>query len=105
MYAVIRAGGKQYRVAEGDIVTLERLPGEDGAKVTFGEVLAVSGKGGALKLGTPTVPKARVEAEILESGKGKKIHVLKFKKNSQYRIHRGHRQLFTRVKIGKISAS
>ena len=105
MYAVIRTGGKQYRVAEGDVVSLEKLPGKDGAKITFDDVLAVSGKGGALKLGTPIVAKAKVEAEILETGRDKKIHVLKFKKNSQYRIHRGHRQDFTRVKIGKISVT
>lgn len=102
MYAVIKSGGKQYRVAEGDVVSLEKLPGKVGGKVTFSEVLAVSGKGG-LKLGAPTVAKAKVEAEIVENGKGKKIHVLKFKKNSQYQIHRGHRQLFTKVKINKIT--
>lgn len=105
MYAVIKSGGKQYRVSEGDVVSLEKLPGKVGGKVTFSEVLALSGKGGALKLGKPTVAKAKVEGEILETGKAKKIHVLKFKKNSQYRIHRGHRQPFTKVKINKISAS
>jgi len=63
MYAVIKSGGKQYRVSEGDVVSLEKLPGKVGGKVTFSEVLAVSGKGGALKLGTPTVAKAKVEGE------------------------------------------
>ena len=105
MYAVIRTGGKQYRVAEGDVLSIEKLPGEAGAKVTFDDVLALSGKGGALKLGAPKVARAKVEGEIIESGRGKKIHVLKFKKNSQYRIHRGHKQPFTRVRISKISTS
>jgi large subunit ribosomal protein L21 len=105
MYAVIKTGGKQYRVAEGDVVSVEKLEGKEGGKVTFSEVLAVSAKGGALKLGSPTVAKAKVEGEILETGKQKKIHVFKFKKNSQYQIHRGHRQPFTKVKINKISAS
>ena len=105
MYAVIKTGGKQYRVAEGEVVSVEKIEGKTGGKVTFSEVLAVSGKGGALKLGSPTVAKAKVEGEIIENGRAKKIHVFKFKKNSQYQIHRGHRQHFTKVKINKISAS
>lgn len=103
MYAVIRSGGKQYRVSEGDVVRVEKLAGEPGSKVTFEEVLAVSAKGG-LKLGAPIVEKAKVEGEIVENGRGDKIHVFKFKKNSQYKIHRGHRQAYTKVKISKITA-
>jgi large subunit ribosomal protein L21 len=103
MYAVIRSGGKQYRVAEGDVVRVERLPGKVGGKVTFKDVLAL-GENGQLAPGTPTVPKAKVTGSIIEQGKGKKVRVFKFKKNSQYKIMRGHRQNLTAVKITGISA-
>jgi len=101
MYAVIRSGGKQYRVAEGDVVRLERLDGKVGKKVSF-DVLAL-GDNGDLQAGVPTL-KAKVAGTIVDQGKGERIHVFKFKKNSQYRIHRGHRQPFTAVKITEISA-
>ena len=103
MYAVIRTGGKQYRVAEGEVVRVERLPGKVGGKVTFKEVLAI-GSNGALQAGTPTLPKAKVSGSIVEQGKAKKVRVFKFKKNSQYKILRGHRQPLTAVKITEISA-
>jgi len=103
MYAVIRSGGKQYRVAEGEVVRVERLPGKVGGKVTFKEVLAI-GANGAFQAGTPTLAKAQVSGSIVEQGKAKKIRVFKFKKNSQYKILRGHRQLQTTVKITEISA-
>ena len=103
MYAVIRTGGKQYRVAEGEVVRVERLPGKVGGKVTFNEVLAI-GSNGALQAGTPTLAKAKVSGSIVEQGKSKKVRVFKFKKNSQYKILRGHRQLLTAVKITEISA-
>jgi large subunit ribosomal protein L21 len=103
MYAVIRSGGKQYRVSEGNVVRVERLPGKVGSKVTFKEVLAV-GEGNKLEAGKPALPKAKVNGSIVEQGKGKKVQVFKFKKNSQYKILRGHRQLFTAVKITGIAA-
>lgn len=103
MYAVIRSGGKQYRVAEGDVVRVESLHGKVGGKVTFKEVLAI-GENGDVKAGTPTLAKAKVAGTILEQGKADKVRVFKFKKNSQYKIMRGHRQRFTAVKVTEISA-
>ncbi|MFQ5695893.1 MAG: 50S ribosomal protein L21 [Terriglobia bacterium] len=102
MYAVIRSGGKQYRVSKGDVVRLENLPGKVGGKVTFKEVLAV-GEKGRLDLGQPTL-KAKVTGTIVAQSKAKKVRVFKFKKNSQYKIMRGHRQPFTAVKVTGISA-
>ncbi len=102
MYAVIRSGGKQYRVAEGDVVRVESLPGKVGGKVTFKEVLAL-GEGKKLKAGAPALPKAKVAGTIVGQGKGDKVRVFKFKKNSQYKILRGHRQRFTAVKVTEIS--
>jgi large subunit ribosomal protein L21 len=103
MYAVIRSGGKQYRVAEGDVVRVESLAGKVGGKVTFKEVLAI-GENGDVKVGAPTLAKAKVAGTILEQGKADKVRVFKFKKNSQYKIMRGHRQRFTAVKVTEISA-
>jgi large subunit ribosomal protein L21 len=103
MYAVIRSGGKQHRVSEGDVVRVERLPGKVGGKVTFKEVLALA-ENGKMTAGTPTVAKAKVTGSIVEQSKSKKVRVFKFKKNSQYKIMRGHRQDQTAVKITGISA-
>ena len=102
MYAVIRSGGKQYRVAEGDVVRVESLPGKVGGKVTFKDVLAVE-DGSDLKVGAPTLAKAKVSGTIVAQGKADKVRVFKFKKNSQYKILRGHRQPVTAVKIAEIS--
>jgi len=103
MYAVIRSGGKQYRVAEGDVVRVESLPGKVGGKVTFKEVLAIGGNG-EVKAGSPTLAKAKVTGTIVAQGKADKVRVFKFKKNSQYKILRGHRQAFTAVQVNEISA-
>jgi len=103
MYAVIRSGGKQYRVAEGDVVRVESLPGKVGGKVTFKEVLAI-GADGEVKAGAPTLPKVKVSGTIVAQGKADKVRVFKFKKNSQYKIMRGHRQPVTAVKVTEISA-
>jgi large subunit ribosomal protein L21 len=102
MYAVIRSGGKQYRVSEGEVVRLEYLEGKVGKKLSF-EVLAL-GDEGDLQIGAPTL-KAKVTGAIIEQGKGDKVRVFKFKKNSQYRIMRGHRQPFTAVKITGIGGA
>jgi len=103
MYAVIRSGGKQYRVEPGAVVWVEALPGEVGSKVTFKEVLLVKADG-EVKLGNPTLAKAKVTGTVVEHGKQKKVRVFKFKKNSQYKILRGHRQHYTAVKVEEISA-
>lgn len=100
--AVIRTGGKQYRVSEGDVVRVERLAGEAGEKISFDQVLAV-GEGESLKVGKPTVSGAKVDGEIVEQGRGEKIIVFKFKRRKRYRRKQGHRQDYTAVKITGIT--
>src|SRR5208283_4236083 len=91
MYAVIQTGGKQYRVAPGDTIRIERVSGEVGEQVKFGTVLAVS-----------DASNASVTGKIVSQGRGKKLTVLKFKKTNQYKIQRGHRQNFTAVEVSEI---
>lgn len=98
MYAVIRTGGKQYRVYEGDILNVEKLDVQEGATVEFDEVLALSGDDG-LKVGTPVLEGAKVEAQVLKHGKGKKIIVFKYKPKKNYRKKQGHRQPYTQIRI------
>lgn len=102
MYAVIKTGGKQYRVQEGDILMVEKLEAADGSTVLFSEVLALSDDNG-LKVGTPVVDGAVVEAQILGQGKGKKIIVYKYKAKKNYRKKQGHRQPYTKVQVMKIN--
>jgi large subunit ribosomal protein L21 len=103
MYAVIKTGGKQYVVNEGDTLKVEKLSGEVGSKVQISDVLAV-GEGEALKVGTPTVEGAVVTAEILEQDKHKKIIVFKKKRRKGYTKKQGHRQSFTNIKVESIKA-
>ncbi|MCC8167754.1 MAG: 50S ribosomal protein L21 [Clostridiales bacterium] len=102
MYAIIATGGKQYKVSEGDIITIEKLGVEAGDTVTFDQVLAVSGE--EMKVGTPVVDGATVEASVLENGRAKKVIVYKYKRKTGYHKKNGHRQSFSRVKITKINA-
>ena len=101
MYAIIRTGGKQYRVKEGDLVDVERLDGDTGQEVSFEKVLFVSDQERAY-WGTPILDRARVIATIEEQGRQDKVVVFKFKRRKMYRRKRGHRQLFTRVRIDQI---
>ncbi len=103
MYAVIKTGGKQYRVSEGDILAVEKLEGEQGSTITFDNVLAVGG-GEGLKLGKPFLEGAKVEAEVLVQGRAKKVLVFKFKRRKGYKRTKGHRQYFTRVRVKSINA-
>ena len=104
MYAIIKTGGKQYKVSEGDVIYVEKLGVEDGATVTFDEVLAV-GEGDSIKVGAPTVEGASVTAKALVGeGKAKKIIVFKYKPKKGYHKKQGHRQPFTKVVIEKINA-
>lgn len=103
MYAVIKTGGKQYRVTEGDVLKVEKLSGEVGGDIEFSEVLAV-GEGGDVKIGTPVVEGATVQAEVLEHGKNKKVLVFKKKRRKGYSRKHGHRQHFTNVRIKSIKA-
>ncbi len=102
MYAVIRTGGKQYRVSEGDTIEVEKLDTQGGSEVRFNEVLLV-GTEDQTHLGTPTVPGASVVAKVLETGRGPKVIVYKYKRRKKYRRTQGHRQAFTRLAIEKIA--
>jgi large subunit ribosomal protein L21 len=101
MFAVIKTGGKQYRVAEGDRLRVEKLAGDVGAKVTFDQVLLVSGD--SVKVGTPLVSGAKVSAEIVAQDRDKKVIVFKFRRRKNYRRKQGHRQPFTELKITGVS--
>jgi len=102
MYAIIATGGKQYKVAEGDIIKVEKLGVEAGETITFDQVLAV--KNTELSIGHPTVEGATVTATVVKEGKGKKVIVYKYKRKTGYHKKNGHRQLYTQVKIDKINA-
>ena len=102
MYAIIATGGKQYKVAEGDIIRVEKLGVEAGQEVTFDQVLVVNN--GEVKVGNPTVSGATVTATVVKEGKAKKVIVYKYKRKSGYHKKNGHRQQFTQVKIEKINA-
>jgi len=99
-FAIIETGGKQYKVFSGDTVKVEKLPGahKEGAKITFDKVLLIS-DGKDIKIGTPYVPGAKVEAVFEGDGRNKKITVIKFKSKSRYRRKAGHRQPHTKIKI------
>ncbi len=103
MTAIIETGGKQYKVAEGDTLYIEKLPVEAGDNVTFDKVLAVI-DGDKATFGTPVVAGAKVDASVVKNGKGKKIIVFKYKPKKNYRRKQGHRQPYTKVTIGKIHA-
>jgi len=100
MFAVIKTGGKQYKVAEGDILTIEKLSRE-GENVIFDNVLLIANSKD-VKVGKPTVSGAKVEAKVLEDGKGKKKMVFRYKSKTRYRKKKGHRQPFTKIQITKI---
>ncbi len=102
--AIIATGGKQYIVREGDTINIEKLAGErkEGAKIEFKEVLLVD-DGTTTKVGTPTVAGAKVSAECVEEGRGKKVSVIRFRAKSRYFKNRGHRQPYTRVRITAIA--
>ena len=103
MYAVIQTGGKQYRVAEGDFLVVEKLTADVGAKVEFSEVLLV-GEGEKLQVGTPLVKGATVQAEVVLHERDDKIEIIKLKRRKHHLKHQGHRQHTTKVKIKKIVA-
>ena len=102
MYAVIETGGKQYRVAEGDIISVEKLEAEVGKALTIKEVLAV-GKDDGIIVGTPYVEGAAVEAEVLEEGKAKKVVIYKYKAKKDSKKKQGHSQPFTKLQIKSIA--
>jgi large subunit ribosomal protein L21 len=101
MYAVIETGGKQYRVSEGDAISVEKLPYEVGEKVEFERVLLVSDKKG-VTIGQPIVTGAKVVARVESEERGRKILVWKYRPKQRYRRRQGHRQVYTRLRIEKI---
>jgi len=103
MYAVIRTGGKQYRVEPGATIRVEKLPGDQGAAVEIDDVLLVA-DGEDVKVGAPTVAGAKVTAEIVAQGRAEKLLVFKFRRRKAYRRKNGHRQPYTALKITEISA-
>ncbi|MDD2586551.1 MAG: 50S ribosomal protein L21 [Syntrophomonadaceae bacterium] len=102
MYAVIKTGGKQYKVSEGIILKVEKLKAEAGDKLVLDQVLLVNDENGNVKVGDPVVDGAKVTVEVLEQGRGKKIIVYKYKKRKNYRRKQGHRQSYTKIKVEKI---
>ena len=104
MYAIIESCGKQYKVAEGDVVFFEKLDTEAGKKVTFSNVVLVSDDK-KVEVGAPYVKGVKVEGKVVEHGKGKKIIVYKYKAKKNYRRTQGHRQPYTKVEITKIKTA
>jgi len=102
MYAIIETGGKQYKVAEGDVITVEKLAVEAGSAYTFENVLAV-GEGDKVSVGAPTVKGASVSASVIGDGKAKKVIVYKYKPKKGFHKKNGHRQPFTKLKIESIN--
>lgn len=102
MYAVMKTGGKQYKVSEGNILKVEKLEAEAGDKITFEEILFLTDGEGNVKVGDPTVSEAKVFAEVIEQGRDKKVVVYKYKKRKNYHKKQGHRQPFTKIRIEKI---
>ena len=101
MHAIIETGGKQYKVAEGDVLFIEKLPQEAGDAIKFDKVLAILGD--APKFGAPVVEGASVDASVVKNGTGKKVVIFKYKPKKGYHKRQGHRQPYTKVTIGKIS--
>ena len=103
MYAVIKTGGKQYRVSAGDKLKIEKLDAEIGSEVTFDQVLMV-GEGADIKVGAPMLAGASVKATVLNQARGEKIHIFKMRRRKHYRKSQGHRQHFTEVQVSAITA-
>lgn len=103
MFAVFKSGGKQHKVAEGDVVKLEKLEAETGSTIEFDQVLMVA-NGDDIKVGEPLVPGGKITAEVVAHGRGAKIRIVKFRRRKHYRKQAGHRQWYTQVKITGISA-
>lgn len=102
MYAVVASGGKQHKVQEGDILRVEKMSGDIGTPVSFDQVLMLADSQ-QIAVGTPTLANATVSGHIAEQGKSRKIIVFKYKRRKRYRRRQGHRQMFTAVKIDRIS--
>jgi large subunit ribosomal protein L21 len=104
MYAVIRTGGKQYRVAEGDTLRIEKLAADEGAEVEFDQVLLLA-DGEQIRVGQPLITDHRVRAQVISHGRGRKVKIIKFRRRKHHLKRQGHRQSFTEVKITTIGAA
>lgn len=103
MYAVIQTGGKQYRVAKGDILRVEKIDSEEGASINLDKVLMIA-DGDKIKVGTPYVDGGKVTAKVQEHGRGKKVKIIKFRRRKHHLKRQGHRQWYTELEITGISA-
>ena len=103
MYAVIKTGGKQYRVAAGEKLKIEQIPAEVGAEITLDQILML-GEGETVKIGTPLVSGAAVKATVLSQGRHDKVKIFKMRRRKHYQKHQGHRQNYTHIRIDGISA-
>jgi len=103
MYAVIKTGGKQYRVVAGEKIKVEQIPADVGAEITLDQVLMV-GEGESVKVGAPIVAGAKVTAKVIAHGRHDKVKIFKMRRRKHYQKHQGHRQNYTEIQIGEISA-
>ena len=103
MYAVIKTGGKQYRVVAGEKIKVEQIPADVGAEITLDEVLMV-GEGEAVNIGTPLLAGAKVTAKVIAHGRGPKVTIFKMRRRKHYQKHQGHRQNYTEIEISGIAA-
>lgn len=104
MYAVIKTGGKQYKVAEGDVLKIEKLLANEGDSIEFSDVLLIA-NGEEIKIGAPQLTGSKVTATVQKQGRGDKVKIIKFRRRKHYRKQMGHRQSFTEVKITNIVAA
>ena len=103
MYAVIKTGGKQYRVVAGEKLKIEQIPADIGAEINLDQILMV-GEGESVKIGTPLLSGASVKATVLAQGRHKKVSIFKMRRRKHYQKHQGHRQNYTEIRIDGISA-
>jgi large subunit ribosomal protein L21 len=103
MYAVIKTGGKQYRVTAGEKIKVEQIPAEVGAEISLEQVLMV-GEGDAVKVGTPVIAGATVTAKVISHGRHPKVNIFKMRRRKHYQKHQGHRQNYTEIEISAIQA-
>ncbi|RLJ63814.1 50S ribosomal protein L21 [Sulfurisoma sediminicola] len=103
MYAVIKTGGKQYRVVAGEKIKVEQIPADVGAEITLDQILMI-GEGEAVKVGTPIVAGAKITARVIAHGRHPKVKIFKMRRRKHYQKHQGHRQNYTELEIGSISA-
>ncbi len=103
MYAVIKTGGKQYRVVAGEKIKVEQIPADVGAEITLDQILMI-GEGESIKVGTPMVAGAKITARVVAHGRHPKVKIFKMRRRKHYQKHQGHRQNYTELEIGSITA-